>query len=371
MRILSVLVLLVLSFQLQAQQVTAFQNQREHFYVFDNDKFIKITELPVVDFKVGGNFVAFLDASMGFKAYYNGEVHELEMGGVLKHQYFPTQSFLVYMITDNLYLIDKNGVKSLLSRFVDDVRADENLVAYHDWNVNALVVYYKGTVTLVEESLAGRAIENFDIGENTVAFITTVEQKFRVFWEGEVYDVMNFATADMKYKADRDIAAFVDPSNNTFNAFYRGEMYELEPFPPQSFQLGDGMVFYVDNTGAFKVFERGETEEINSFPPDSYTVRDSIMVYSETNDFFNAWIDGEHYELERYVPRAFLIDRSTLLYLDDNLNGKIFEDGEGKTVIYDIIAGDFALNRNVISYKVGANTFKVYHNGKSYTQGKP
>jgi 10-bladed beta propeller domain len=366
MRIFIIILFLVNFSITKSQNVTAFVDEREYFWIFDSGEFKKITEIPITSFKVGGNFVAFIDNSMTFKAYYQGEVHEIDMGGITYNNYFATRNFIAYSAGGFLSLVDKEGRNLTLSRHVSKYLVEEFLVAYTDWNTFSLVAYYNGNVTKLETNLAGDPVINFDAGENTIAYITTVEQKFKIFYRGKVIEIMDNADPTMKYEADRDIVVYADPTDNTFNAFNQGDVYELEVLHPQSFQVGDGLVAYVDQMGAFKVFSGGEVETLSTFPPKSYEVKDSIVVYTMENNQFKAYFNGDSYDLEVFIPSIYVADRSTLVYIDENRNGKLLMNGEVKTVIFDIITADLKINWNVISYRIGTNTYKVYYKGKFY-----
>ena len=82
--------------------------------------------------------------------------------------------------------------------------------------------------------------------------------------------------------------------NRISGLFYKGEDYVLEDFPPASYQAGDDIVAYVDNTGSFKVFSDGETTQITSFPPDFYQVRNKLIIYGEQG-YFKVWYDNNPY----------------------------------------------------------------------------
>ena len=76
--ILGCLVLcLQLTATLQAQDIFAFIDKLNYLYVFDNGQLTKLEHLPPQSFKVGFNYVAYVDNSGTFKLYRKGNTETI------------------------------------------------------------------------------------------------------------------------------------------------------------------------------------------------------------------------------------------------------------------------------------------------------
>lgn len=128
--------------------------------------------------------------------------------------------------------------------------------------------------------------------------------------------------------------------------------------------MGDGMVAYIDNTGSFKVFMNGEIIDIASFPPDFYEVSNGMVIYGEQG-YFKVWFNDRPFTLETYLPAEWKAEWNTIVYRDLNRNVKIFTKGESRVLTYDL-AEQIDLYRDVVVVNKGMNNCNVYYKGKKY-----
>jgi hypothetical protein len=194
-----------------------------------------------------------------------------------------------------------------------------------------LATYYKGSIHILEDGLAGKTISSFQSGDNLVAYVSSRTRDFKVFYHGENRTIEPFLSGGI-FKAGRDIVAYVNLSDLKFRVFYKGDVFPAEEFRPESWQVGDGIVAYVDNTGSFKYFEGGETEVISSFPPDFYLVRNRLVIYGEQG-YLKVWYNNRSYTLESFIPSKWKADWNTIVYSDLNRNVKIFSRGETRVLL--------------------------------------
>ena len=166
------------------------------------------------------------------------------------------------------------------------------------------------------------------------------------------------------FKVGRDIVAYINQADMKFRIFYRGEVYLAEDFPPESWQVGDDIVAYVDNNGSFRVFSEGESVDISSVKPDFYRVTNGMVIYGEQG-YFKVWYNNRPYTLETYIPNDWKAEWNTIVYRDLNRNVKVFSKGESKVLTYDL-AEDIALYRDLVVVNKGMNNHNVYYGGKKY-----
>jgi hypothetical protein len=345
---------------LQAQQLGAYHDNQGYFYIFDKGKTIQAEYLPVKSFSIGGQCLLYKDNLNHLKMYYRGSITTLEVNEVSK---FEALDYLaVYSIGGIVKIIEKGQVTTISTHAVQYL-AEDSLVAFYDAGQSMLAVYYKGQIHMLEDGLGGRVRLFFNASDNIVAFISMRTADLKVFTNGQTSVILPFIQGG-SFKTGRDIVAYVAPSEQNFRVSFKGTDYVLEDFPPASYQVGDDIVAYVDNTGSFKVFSEGETTQITSFPPDFYQVRDKLVIYGEQG-YFKAWYDDNPYLLETYVPNDWKAGWNTIVYRDLNKNIKIFSKGDSKVLTYDL-AEKIELYRDLVLVNKGMNNWNVYYQGKKY-----
>jgi len=361
--IIRLLILLLATFtvvQARSQALAAFHDNQDRFFIFDNGKIIQAEYLPVKSFSIGGQCVLYLNNRNNLRMYYQGEITTLEVNGVNK---FEALDYLAVYSIGGIVKIIENGKVTTISTHAVRYQAEDSLVAFYDVTSQMLAVYYQGEIRMLEDGLAGRPISQFRSADNVVAYVSSRTGELKVFRQGEIREVEQFVPAG-SLKAGRGLVTYVSPSEQKFKVFYRDELYILEDFPPTSYQTGDDMVVYIDNTGSFKVFQDGETFEISSFEPDFYKVQNKMIIYGEQG-YFKTWYNDRPYLLETYIPSDWKADWNTIVYRDLNKNVKIFAKGTSKVLTYDLVE-EINLYRDVIVVNKGMNNCNVYFKGKKY-----
>src|SRR6056297_3238313 len=97
------LLTLAFSDNLKSQDLAAFTNFRDNFYVFDDGQFIKLEHLPVESYKVGKWAVAYQNNNGALMVYVHGQKHKLTE---VVEDYELTESLLVYHYGSNLFVYD-------------------------------------------------------------------------------------------------------------------------------------------------------------------------------------------------------------------------------------------------------------------------
>jgi hypothetical protein len=357
-KVILILATIFLQIQAFAQDLAAFHDYRKHFIIFDAGKIKDVEHLPVLSFQIGGICIPYISNSSQLKVYYKGEVRTLVED--FSSKYIATRYLLVYSLYEQLYVFD-NGKTTLLSSHVKNYAIGDSLVAFYNENTHSSHVYYQGKILDLEKSLVGSPIKGFRAGENIFAYFNDNTKYFKIFYNGELQNILK-SNIELVYEAGRNIIAYIDNSKNSFHAFYKGQVQDLEDYKPKSFQVGNDIMAYVNNTGEFFALIDGEKKLLSSFEPDIYKVKDDLIVFSEQG-YFKVFYNGEIIELENYVPKDFKMNESTIAFI--GLDGwlKAFTNGKYITVTNDLITS-FVVAYNLIYVNTTVNTVKIFYKGK-------
>jgi hypothetical protein len=345
---------------LLAQHLAAFSDIQNYFYIFDAGVVKRLETMKIQSYKVGGEVMAYIDNSGALKAYRNGTVTILEYAGPAM-QYFPTDYLMGYKYFDFLKAFDGGAVKTLCTA-VQGYVVQDSLIAWYDRIGQTVNVYYQGETMVLEDGLLEFPLDNFKSGDNILAYVTSYDNKFKVFYNGDTWIVDDFGRT-VAYKAGKNIVAYMDIPRNIFKVFYKGEVFELEYFAPRSFETGDDMVAYVDDMGNFKLWDQGITFNLLSYAPDWFEVKDRILVFSDKG-YLKTFCDGRVQTIEPYIPQKYAIDWSTIAYIDENRNIRAVQQCEKSVITHEVVM-DVNMNRNLILYKTGANTTRIYYFGQT------
>ncbi len=341
-----------------AQNLSAYHDYLDHFYVFDDGKSYHLEHLPVQNFQVGATSVAYLDNSGYFKLYHLGDTRELSRS--VSH-YHVTDNFVVYDSYSQLFVFDGRG-KSFLSNAYSHYLAGDSIVAFYDDLKKYLAAFYKDSIYVLEDALVNDPADNFKVGDNIVAYIDSYDY-LKAFYQGKEYELM-LAERPVQYKCGRNIVGYINKSSLAFEAFYKAESYQLSAFSPESFQIADNRIAFVDQSGSFNLFDGGELYEVSPYAPEFYRLDDYILVFSE-NNYLKVYQNGQIYELENYIPSKYKIDYDKLVYLDQENHLKLFDNGVTRVISYEKV-NSFDLVKNVLVFNTGVNTIKIYYRGDIY-----
>ena len=219
--------------------------------VFDKGKRLTLVYHP--DFYMfGDSIVAFYDeASSYLKAYYDGEVVEIEAG------------------------LSGRPMKSMV--------VGDNLFAYVD-QADYFKIFYRGN--LIEESYRPN---NYKVGGNIVAYVTEAELEFKVFYKGATFYVENFEP--QSYWAGEDMVAYVDETGS-FKVYYKGEVLEISSFEPEFYYIKTNMLVYSE--GDFlKVFTDGQSHTLANYIPEKYYVHRNVVAFVDEQDQLQGFYKGQ------------------------------------------------------------------------------
>jgi hypothetical protein len=354
------LIVSLIGSNLSAQDLAAFHDNQQRFFIFDHGRIIQAEYLPVNDYSVGGTCVLYADNRNHLKMYFDGEITTLEINKVSR---FEALDYLSVYSLGGIVKIVENGKVTTISTYSMQYLAEDSLVAFYDSRQQVLAVYYQGAVRVLEDGLAGKPYSNFRAGDNLVSWISTRTNELKLFYQGESIAIEPFLSGG-SYKAGRDILAFINQADQKFKVFDKGEVFEVEEFPPQAWVVGDELVTYLDNTGSFKVFKDGVVTELSAFRPDFYKVVNQMVVFGEQG-YFKVWYDGNIYTLENFIPSLWKAQWNTIVYKDLSNTIKVFNRGETRVLTYDLVQ-DVELYRDLVLVNKGMNNYNIYYKGKKY-----
>jgi hypothetical protein len=361
MKNLFFLLIALINFQnLKSQSIAAYVNFREQFVVFDDGQTKVLEQLPPQSFKVGPDYLAYIDNVSNLKVYYKGKVEIIDPGVILK--YFAGDDYLVFEKYQQIKVWHK-GKLTNLGNNITAYAASDSIVAFYDSNYKNFHIYYHETEFDLADGLVEIPITDFKIGNNIFAFIDKYQMTFTVFYENDYID-LSTVIRSVDYKLGADIVAYVDDEFNTFKAFFKGDIYDLESLPPKSFKMGNGMVAYVNQNEEFIVFYNGSKYRMLNFIPDSYDVKDSLVIF-DMQGFSNIFYDGKTEQIERYIPKTWDWGWSTFAYLTENLRIKAVMEGVQMSIINETLR-EVKVYRNIIVIRYGNNSWAVHYKGKNY-----
>ena len=359
-----ILLLIIISgtLSLQAQTIAAYVNFREQFVVFDDGETKILEQLPPKSFKMGPDYMAYIDNVSNLKVYYDGKLETLDPGVILN--YYAGDDYLVFEKYQQIK-VWHDGKLTNLGNNINSYLASDSIVAYYDRNYKNFHIYYNNFDYDLGDGLVEVPITDYKIGNNIFAFIDKYQMTFTVFYQGDFIDLSSvIRTVD--YKVDADIVAYIDDETNNFKAFFKGDIYELETLAPKDYQTGNGMVAYVNQNEEFIVFYNGEKYRMLNFIPDSYAVNDSLVAFNQQG-FTNIFYGGETKEVERYIPNIWEWGWSTFAYLDQDFMIRAVMKGEKHYVINETLR-EVKVYRNIIVIKFGNNRWAVHYNDQNYFQ---
>jgi hypothetical protein len=345
---------------IQAQYLSAFTDHMDRFYVFDNGVTQKIEDLGPQSFKVGGEYVMYISSAGHLKVYSNGKVQDLERNGA--SNYDVTDHLATYSVYENLKVFYDGKIVELSNRCTK-YQTSDSLIVFYDKNAESLKVFYNGEVLDIESGMIGEPVKKMQVGDNILAYISERNKDFKIWYKNEVV-LIDRNVGSTEFKAGRDIVAYVDETEQNFKAYYKGETYELDNFVPLSFQVGDGFVAFIDQTGEFKVFSNETIQQVSSFSPQTYITEDNILAFSEDN-YFKVWYKGEIYEVEPFIPSTFKVDLNSVAYLDRSNRIWLFQDGKKNYLLNDFV-NSFEIYRDLIQMNVKVNRNIIYYRNRFY-----
>jgi len=345
---------------LSAQDVIAFLDYMGRLYVFDRGVFTQIDHLKPEWIKVGGNKVVYSDAQADLKVYQNGKVTKID--DAAGTDVVVTDHLVGFSVAGMFKVFDDKP--RLLSSVTGPHITEDSVAAFKDDRLQTVGAYYKGEIVVIEDQLAGNALLQWKAGDNLLAWVSAYDRKFKVFYQGQVIELCDLVT-EMEFKCGLDMVAYRDMSDKSFKVFYKGTVYDLEGQMPQRYEVGKGVMAWLDLSGALKVFDGKLVHTAMGFEPQRWEVMDSLVVIEDRN-FLNVFIQGRVQAVERFVPEQWQASWSYLAYVDVDRSLKVWRNGVSEVVVRGQPVQEFVLDRGLILARLNQNTAKVWWRGALY-----
>lgn len=362
MRLPFLFLLLVGTFRLAAQDLTAFLDFRERLIVFDKGSFVEVEGMRPQHFDVGGNYVAYANAIGDLKMYRDGRTVRLDRSA--NAETVITDHLLGFRLATVLKVDDGRQLHTLCAN-TNGYIVEDSVAAWYDDVQRVFRAWYRGRTYPLEDALANEVVQSWKSGDNLIAWVTNIERLFKVFYRGEVI-VIDDVFGQMDFKAGADVVVYIDPRGNGLKAFHRGDFYDLDPIAPQNYQVGKGIAAWVDRTGAMKVLQNGMVYTATDFAPAEYHVRDSLVIFRDQG-MLKVFQDGNVYEVERYWPDQWDASWGMMAYRAVDGTLRVWRRGQGQVALREMTAQNFSLQRGVLLVQMPLNAVRVWWRGEIFT----
>ncbi len=337
-----------------AQCLSAFQDQRNFFFIVDDGNIIQQEHNLIYNYKAGRNHLAYLSFNNDFKIYHNGLTQTL--------QTFPPVN---YYCTDYIMFVENPGSQyyvlygekmDLINKGAGQVYGvGDSLVAFQDY-MGQFQLFKDGRVYEIDQ----REPYMVKVEDNMMVYLDR-NNELRTFWQGDLI-TLEYGNPPQSVQVERNIAAYVDYIGN-FKVFWAGDIYNVLNFQPGSYKAGQNLVAYIDNRKQFKIFYKGESFDIMSIEPKWYDVQQNFVVWVDNNNYFNVFYEGKYERLEGFVPASYQISNNLLVY--PNLDNYLFGYINGKKVkVSDEVTTWYEVQNDAVNYYKIKNFFKIYCDGK-------
>jgi hypothetical protein len=322
-RSLPAIIALLLAGPTTGQNVTAFLDYMDRLHVFDHGVFKQIEPQVPQNYFVGGNMVVYTNARGDLRIYKDGRVRDLDRT-VTDGKPIVTDHFAGFTIAGSLRLWDGRQTR-MLTPLVGKFIVEDSIVVYKDQINRVVNAFYAGEVVQLEDYLAGDAMEVWKAGDNVFAWVSVFDRKLKAYYHGLIYELTDLISS-VPFECGLDLVAFQDAMDRSFKVFHKGDIFDLDPLMPQRYQMGKGVMAWLDQSNALKVFSDGKIHTVQDFAPARWQVVDSLVVI-EDQGAFRVFQDGRSYELSRVVPRNWAAEWGTLAYLDVDGTTKVWRKG--------------------------------------------
>ncbi|MCC6385395.1 MAG: hypothetical protein LC117_00270 [Bacteroidia bacterium] len=340
-----------------AQNINAYNDYRNHFFVFNTGVTTQLEHQKIISFKTSLRMVAYEDNTNTLKVWCNNQVTTLEKAW--NGTYDVTDHMVVFLNFGVLRVFNGTHIHELTTH-AGKFTIAEDAVLFLDEQYLFLKAFINGRIYELENIAIGD-VHEFKAGYNTAAFIT-YNNRFNIFYNGIMTQAENYPP--VSYQCGKDVIAWIDESTQLFKAFISGKIFKLSEFKPKSYQVADSLIAFIGEDGDFNVVTGKTTRKIEPSEPPFYSAVERMVVY-ELNGYFMAYVNGAKYELEAYIPEHYHIHNDKIAWLDSNNRIKLLINGNIETVTYQGTK-NFSVNGNTVYFIDNTGQEKIYFNKKVY-----
>lgn len=362
-KFLAIVMFQVLAFSLSAQHLGVFEDAQKRFYIFDTDHFYRAEHMPVSQYWVGKNYVAFVRNNGRFTMYFEGKEHEISLAELKVEA---TDNYLVYFVDEQVWLFNGQQIK-LLDPWIKSEKLADDIRKFPSFAISDSVVAFTNSFErfIVYSDKKQEEIELWDVkkviaGENIIAYVDN-NSVFKAFYKGERITIED--RAPKSFVPRTDIIAYVNDFG-TFKVWYDGESKDLQEIVPSIYYTADKMVAYLDDMTNFVCFYDGELYDILPYQPKSIIMKDNVLVYTDNRNFTYAFYKGKIERIAAYKPKKIIVQDDLVVFQDLDGYIKAFKNSEIITISKQI-AIDFEVYNQTVIYRTNDYTWYGYYNGKT------
>ncbi|HQV39535.1 MAG TPA: hypothetical protein PLS92_08820 [Flavobacteriales bacterium] len=346
---------------IHAQSVVPVITSYGRLVVFQKGAFQEVDARKPQALFPSGDRLAYLTDAGDLKLFADGKVTTLQGGEPVQ---VGMSKYLLAWRTGPSLRIPAAGGSKILCRSVGRFTVSDSIIAFHDQMQQTLSAYWNGRAVPIADVLMTSEDVVWKSGSNTLLLYDLGHRRVLLFYRGRVSVLCN-GDDPSRSETGGDMVAYMDEYDDTFRVFNKGDDYEVEPFAPASFQVGNGLVAYVNSSGSFKSFQGGRVWDISDFAPDEYWARDSVVVFRE-GDLFKVFSGGAVQTLERTMPAQWKVSGGMIAWLDVSGVVQLFHNGERITVSKESGISQFDLFPDAVSFMSNSGATKVWWSGKLY-----
>lgn len=346
---------LALSFVGSTQNVIPFEDFNFFFKSFQEGMVKQIEMQRIEEYKVGDEFVAYMDNRGNLRIYNGTTKQDLANTNV---EYKVSDHLLTWKIGETLNLWDNGKLKTLTFN-VNQYRVMDSIVVFTDSRFNTLNVYNKGEVTTVATSTTYLSMP-VATGENVFAYKDNGDY-YKIWCNGQVTDI-DVWQGKINFSAGTDVVAFNDPTTRTFAVYENGGLVDVEDFFVKNYQAGRGFVVYEDLNGNLFKFQNGEKKQLSTFNNGFWQVKDDVVIWME-----NGWVfmecNGKKWQVCNYKPEEFELKNDVLVF--KNIVGGVSVSMNGKTTLLtNQQDASFSIHGSSVLVALFNSSFIVFQNDK-------
>lgn len=167
------------------KDIVAYENSITNtFDVFYKGEIYQIEDFFPKSYKMGEEFVAYVDNLDIFKVFYKGEV--IEVSGFPPEAYFAEDRLLVFTEYDYFKIFADGEVYEVEAFIPKNYKLDWNTLAYLD-NSNRIWMFANGE----RKYLTNDLVNSFDVYRNLIVMNVKVNRNL-IYYQGEFYEGLSF-----------------------------------------------------------------------------------------------------------------------------------------------------------------------------------
>jgi hypothetical protein len=163
------------------KNIVAYMNSIDNtFHVFYKGEDVQLEMFPPKSFKMGDDFVAYVDNMGIFKVYYRGEL--IEISGFEPEKYYAEDYLLLYSEEQYFKVFYKGQITEVEGYIPKNFRLDWNSVAYTD-NTKRIWLFSNNE----KKFLLNEMINSFEIYRDLIIMNVKVDRNV-IYYQGEFYE---------------------------------------------------------------------------------------------------------------------------------------------------------------------------------------